>query len=223
MLEKIKENKTVIILLIIAVYIAIMYTFGMPKENIKETNPEEAPRDIIEEEPKTVKVDIKGQVKNPGVYELDANSRVIDVIELSGGVNNNADNSLINLSKKIKDEMVIIVYSKIEVQKLKEDKIKECVCPASNDACITNEKQETLTEKQASKTDNTSNGTNDKISINTATLEQLQTLTGIGEAKAEAIIEYRMKNGLFTTIEEIKNVAGIGESIFEKIKDNITI
>ena len=68
-----------------------------------------------------------------------------------------------------------------------------------------------------------SSNTNTKISLNHATKEELLTLTGIGESKANLIIEYRNQNGGFKTIEEIKNVKGIGDKMFEKIKDNITI
>lgn len=112
--------------------------------------------------------------------------------------------------------MVIIIYSNNEVKEFKKTKELEsqvqqnCVQPnenaLKNDACITE------------KANNSS-----KISINTATEEQLQTLPGIGESKAKDIINYRTENGPFTSIEDIKNVSGIGESLFAKIKDYITL
>lgn len=171
----------------------------------------------------TIKVDIKGAVNNPGVYELKNNSRVGDVILISGGLTKDADTSVINLSKTLKDEMVIIIYTKKEISEMKKGSTsikyieKECVCPKiENDACIenlvTNEKNDTA-----------QNVKNTKISLNTASMKELSTLSGIGESKAKAIIDYRNKNNGFKTIEEIKKVSGIGNSIYEKIKDNITI
>ena len=170
------------------------------------------------EEVEKIKVDIKGEINTPGVYELTKENNVMDAINLAGGLTNKSDTSNINLSKKLKDEMVIIVYSKQEIINMKEK--EKITCPPCNNACI-EEKDETskinITEKKET---NESNG---KININTANIEELQTLTGIGETKAQNIIDYRNKTGGFKDIEEIKNVQGIGESAFEKIKDNITI
>ena len=102
---------------------------------------------------------------------------------------------------------------------IKEKEEIKITCPKVNDACITNELDEPLLEKT---TENTKQ-TNNKISINKATIEELQKLTGIGETKAKAIIEYRLKEGEFKTTKDIIKVNGIGEALFEKIKDNITI
>ena len=170
-----------------------------------------------------IKVNIKGAVSNPGVYEIKPSSRVIDVIEISGGLLKSADTSILNLSKKLSDEDVIIVYTKDEVKSIKEgNKVieyieKECNCPyIQNNACIESNKTIDNNEFSVSNKDG-------KVSINTATLEELQTLSGIGSSKAEDIIEYRTKNGKFNKIEDILNVKGIGEALFEKIKDNITV
>lgn len=172
----------------------------------------------------SIKVNIKGAVKNPGVYELESNSRVEDAIDISGGLSDNADTSIINLSKKLFDESVIIIYTKEEVKKIKQGNVviqyieNECNCPSfENNACID---PDTLVNSDSGTTVDELNG---KISINKATIKELQTLSGIGEAKAKSIIEYREINGSFKTIEEIKNVKGIGDAIFEKIKDNITV
>ena len=170
------------------------------------------------EEIEKIKVDIKGEINTPGVYELTKENNVMDAINLAGELTNKSDTSNINLSKKLKDEMVIIVYSKQEIINMKEK--EKITCPPCNNACI-EEKDETskinITEKKET------NESNEKININTANIEELQTLTGIGETKAQNIIDYRNKNGGFKEIEEIKNVQGIGEAAFEKIKDNITI
>ena len=219
---KYRYRKQIIIGLIITIILIglIVFTIVNIKKDKKEDDivvekkiTKKKNKEVVEE----LKVDIKGQVINPGIYSLKANSRVIDVIAAAGGLTEFADTSVINLSKKIKDEMVIIVYSREEVidfHKTKEiEKQVEERCiqkdeeSLKNDACIT--------------TDNNSTPTG-KISINTATMEELMTLTGIGEAKAKDIISYREKNGPFKTIEDIKNVSGIGDSLFAKIKENIT-
>ena len=165
-----------------------------------------------------IKVDIKGKVKNPGVYEVDSNYRVIDAIKKAGGVTNDADTSVVNLSKKVYDEMVIIIYSKAEVKNIseikKQEEIKEKACLSNeklvNGACISIEPSEGSAEADK------------KVSINTDSIDELMMLPGIGESKAKEIITYRKTHGNFSSIEDIMNVEGIGESIFEKIKDNIT-
>ena len=161
-------------------------------------------------------MDIKGEIINPGIYSLEANSRVIDVINLAGGLTQNANTTVINLSKKITDEMVIIIYSNEQVAnfsktKEMEENIQE-KCQGDtikNDACIE------ISDEQEQ--------TSQMISLNTASKEELMQLPGIGEAKALDIIKYREENGLFKNIEDIKNVSGIGDSLFAKIKDFITI
>ena len=166
---------------------------------------------IVEEK---IKVDIKGQVINPGIYSLKPDSRVIDVIAAAGGLTGEADTSVINLSKKITDEMVIIIYSKAEVADFHKTKEIEEQCHQKNeeslinDACIKSDTEETKLGK---------------ISLNKATKEELMTLPGIGESKAKEIINYREKNGPFKTIEDLKKVTGIGENIFAQIKENITV
>ncbi len=164
------------------------------------------------------KVDIKGEVLNPGIYTLPCESRVIDVIEKAGGLTQNANTTVINLSKKISDEMVIIIYSNEEVLSFEETKAKEkeviehCIQKEENalknDACISTEEE---------------NSQVGKISLNQATKEDLMKLPGIGESKADLIIQYRKEHGSFQTIEEVKEVSGIGESIFEKIKDYLIL
>lgn len=179
--------------------------------------------DIENTDIKKVKVDVKGMVKMPGVYEIDENSRVIDAINISGGLIDGANTSYINLSKKVTDEMIIIVYSNEEIESFKEDKKeiiyveKECECPDNiNDACISE-------NKESDKTVNTKENTDNLVSINSGTKEELMTLDGIGESKAQAIIDYRLKNGNFLNLEDLMNVSGIGEKAYSKIKDNIKL
>lgn len=190
-----------------------------------------------------IKVDVKGAVKNPGVYELETGDRVIDAINKAGGLKENANTSIINLSKVLEDAFVIVVYTDNDLKDVVMDKYVENnnSCPATiNDACIvetdrvtsTNTNSNTSTKTSSSKTINkstsksnssTTKSTNQVVNINTATLSELQTIPGVGESKAQAIITYREENGGFKSIEEITNVSGIGDSTFEKIKNNITI
>ena len=161
---------------------------------------------------KMIKVDIKGAVNNPGVKEVLYDTTVDDVIKMSGGLLEDADTSRINLSKKVQDEDVIIVYKKDELEKENYIEIveKECICPIiTNDACL---------NPSFKNIENTSS----KISLNTSSKEELMRLNSIGLAKANAIIEYREEH-LFNRIEDIMNVKGIGKALFEKIKDYISV
>ena len=185
------------------------------KKDIKKNEEEEEESDVY------YQIDIKGEVINPGIYTVKEGSRVIDVIRLAGDLTEVADTSVLNLSKKVKDEMVIIVYSYDEVLNFTETKEKEeieqeaCINQngITNDACI---------EDSTDDTSSSSVVISGKISLNTATLDELMMLPGIGEAKAEAIIKYREEVGAFQSIEELKEVNGIGEAIFDQIKESIT-
>ena len=161
--------------------------FKMPKQ-VDEEYYDSAPLNDVENvviEQSKALVDVKGAVKYPGVYELDSMDRVINAIDLSGGLLDDADTSKLNLSQKLVDEMVIMVP--FINQDIEDDIV-----------------------------------TSTKISLNSATLDELMSLSGIGESKAKAIIEYR--NGKkFASIEELINVKGISESLYEQIKDSITI
>lgn len=166
-------------------------------DNNKETN--------------TIKVDIKGEVKKPGVYEVTENMNVNDAIKMAGGLKKGASTDNINLSKTLKNEMVIIISKKLK------ENIKNTI---KNDALPNS--SEVIGELKNSDTNNIQNDSNKLISLNKGSLDELMTIPGIGEQKAKQIIEYRNSNA-FTSIEDIKNVSGIGESLFEKIKDYITI
>lgn len=178
-------------------------------------------------------VDVKGAVKNPGVYEVDSTAIINDVITLAGGFQSNAYQNGINLSKKVSDEMVIYIYTKSEIK----EKATEAVAK-TNDTCKTTdydickcvEQQESVIETNSTKLETTDHEditnedkTNLLVNINTAGKEELLTLSGIGEAKAEAIINYRNEFGLFKAITDIMNVSGIGEALFAKIQNFITI
>lgn len=182
-------------------------------ENLEKD--EEVQSEIIEET--FVTVDIKGAVKNPGVYTVKSTAIINDVVKMAGGLTKKANTSLINLAKTVTNEMVIIIYTDEEVKKsnivdtVVEVIEKECVCPnIKNDGCINTEIDEPISNK------------GDKlININTASLEELMSLPGVGEAKAKAIISYR-DNKRFEKIEDILNVSGFGDNLYEQIKIHIT-
>lgn len=155
---------------------------------------------IIEEiKPSVFMVDIKGAVKNPGIYKVEEGKRIVDIIEMSGGLLEKADITSINLSEKVKDEMVIFIPKK-----------EEAIVEEFNDKkdVSSSIKKEII---------------NSKISINTGTLNDLMKVKGIGEVKAKSIIDYRIKNGNFKKLEDIMKVKGIGEATFNKIKDSIKL
>lgn len=190
----------------------------------KEDNKDE---NINEESNNTIYVDIKGAVKSPGVYEVNNDSKVIDIINLAGGLNKNASTKYINLSKKLNNESVIYIYTNNEIntfiKEQNKEPLTECKCETENiKSCIDN-KSSIIEKGQDTITNQDKKEDNSKININNASKDQLTSLTGIGDAKANAIIDYRNKNGNFKAIEEIKNVSGISDSLYEKIKDNITI
>ena len=214
---KVLNNRKKIIIAVSLVSISILlvyyYFFNHSGEEILN-DLEITNNDVPTNSNDSIYVDIKGQVNTPGVYSfnIDNNARINDLIEKAGGLTKDADTSLINLSKKLEDEMTIIIYSKKEIdnyvktQNDLEKKLEICETKLKKNACI-KEKNET---------------TGNKININKATLDELITIPGIGEAKAKAIIEYRSRNK-FNSIEDIKNVEGIGENLFASIKESITV
>ncbi len=168
---------------------------------------------LKQEEIGEVYVDIKGAIKKPNVYKVASNARVIDVINLAGGLTKTGTTKNINLSAQVKNEMVIYVFSKNDLSVSNTTKAVSTVPFTTNvinyDSCITTSKVEEKTDSSL-------------VNINTASKEELMTLNGIGASKADAIIMYRVENP-YTKIEDIMNVAGIGESAFAKIKENITV
>ncbi len=144
-------------------------------------------------------VDLKGAVKYPKVYRIAADERVDDLIQLAGGFTADADQRRVNLAAKLKDEEVVYVSKKGENS-------PEGVANTSDAT------DQPLTTSSAA-----------KVNINTADLASLETLSGIGEKKAQDIIDYRTKNGNFQKLEDLGNVSGFGVKTLEKLKDSICI
>lgn len=158
----------------------------------------------------TSTVHVAGAVKNPGVYNLPSSSRVIDAIKQAGGATENADLDQINLADYISDGQ------KIEVPSFKQDNT------LSNYKLIT-DKLEQLNSNNSDSKDEKSSAKSDLVNINTADSSELQSLPGIGATIANNIVEYRKENGIFETIEDLKNVSRIGDKTFDKLKDLITV
>ena len=142
-------------------------------------------------------VDVKGEVHHPGVYQMKAENRVKDLIEAAGGFTPLADDHKLNLSQLLEDQMVIVVPKKGEE--------------------VNSELAQTPTPHKKEV------GKEGKVNINTATVEELKTLKGIGEKKAEAIIEYRKQNGSFKNKEELMKVRGIGKKLYESFQERVIV
>ena len=192
---------------VLAVIVIILVGRGMMASSMKEkvmvTNAVNTTR--VEETttmmPQNCYVDIKGEVLRPGVYEFSCESRIQEVIKKAGGFTEEADEIKINLAQKISDQMQIIVPN-------------------------LNSKQEGGVTEGNSEKGNLSNTTPSNlkqgtVNINTATLEELQTIKGIGKKKAEAILQYRKEHGAFRTKEDLLQVKGIGKKALEAIESQV--
>ena len=193
---------------VLAVIVIILVGRGMmassTKEKVMVTNAVNTTR--VEETttimPQNCYVDIKGEVLRPGVYEFSCESRIQEVIKKAGGFTEEADETKINLAQKISDQMQMIVPNLHSKQ-------EEGVTEGNS-------------EKGNSSNTTPSNSKQGTVNINTATLEELQTIKGIGKKKAEAILQYRKEHGAFRTKEDLLQVKGIGKKALEAIESQVT-
>lgn len=221
MKEKILEHKTVASVLGTVLVMLVMFFAWSSMESHKAEVQNDLPAlstnfstsRVETSQPKTVTsasktesdkifVDIKGAVRKEGVYELTSGSRVTDVVKLAGGFTDDADKKSVNLAEKVADEAVIYVA-----------RVGEEVTPASTPSQAKN------TAPSGAQQDADSA----QINLNTATLEELQTISGIGAKRAQDIIDYRDNNGGFSSVDDLKNVSGIGEKTLEKLKAEVTV
>lgn len=201
-----KQKIMVIVFAIVVIGVIAIYYINSTKEiynydeldydleNIAENREEESKENII--------VHVAGEVIKNGIVEVKENARINDVVEAAGGLTDNADLSQVNLAYIVEDGQKIYIPSKEEYV----EKTEEIIQADAGNAVI----EEINTEKGL-------------VNINKADLQELETLPGIGEAIAQKIMQYRQENGNFATIEDIKNVSGIGDAKFESIKDFITV
>lgn len=199
---KIKQNKLLLItaamVMILTVAAVLFYLNGNSQTiSIQQADKESAVDDVAAGKGETgnVYVDIGGCVKKPGVYEVSADSRIFEVIEKAGGVTDDADTSTVNQAETVSDGLKIIIP----------DKQNTAGNPAVSES-----------------SDMSGSSQTNKININTSDSSTLTDLPGIGPVTAEKIVSYREENGYFKTTEDIKNVSGIGEKTYEKLKSKIT-
>lgn len=205
-----KETIKNIIILVIIILIGIYYFFRENSNNYEEINKSdiiiesnENIKNSVSEEgiEENIKVYIIGEVETPGVIELNVGSRLEDAIILAGGTTNLSDLSKINLARVLEDGQKIYIPS---INENGNDNLQE------------------VEELEEYDTNNNLKSTK-KININTATITELCTLSGVGESLANKIIKYREENGKFKTIEDLKNVNGIGDKKYESLKDYVCV
>ena len=179
------------------------------EENVLESAADsvEKESEMWTERQKVIYVHICGAVAAEGVYTLSEGSRLIDGVTAAGGFLPVADTSYHNLAALLSDGQKVYVPTEEET---KEVPVSERTEPVGN-----------VGAKNAEGTENTAQQA--KVNLNTAGIEELTTLSGIGESKAKSILQYREKVGAFQKIEELKKVSGIGEAMFERVKDQITV
>ena len=191
-----KANKDKLIIIIV---IMVLAGLGFYKSNNSDDEVDQnllqfANTNIEEtaNSPKEIYVHIDGEVNNPGLYKLTTNDRVNDLLVIAGGATDKASLKDINLAKRLEDEMKIYIPSK--------------------DENLSNEVSDQSGISSSS----------GKVNINTATKDELKTLPGIGDSRADEIIRYR-ENTVFSKIEDIKNISGIGDKTYEKLKELISV
>ena len=150
--------------------------------------------------PKVMYTDIKGSVKEPGIYSLSSKERVYDVLKRAGGLLEEADSDRINFSAKIEDQQVLYIPAVGEE------------LPEHLDQLASSEGKQSTADSEPS-----------KININTASPSELQQIPGIGSVKAQEIIRFREENGSFQKVEDLQEISGIGEKTVEKLKNFVTI
>ncbi len=209
-----KKQKTIILIIAIIVAIGMIY-FIYNKNQIRSdidleseiliSNTSENKTNVELQEDLVI-IHITGSVKNPGIVKLKDGSRIEDAIEAAGGLTENADITNVNLAYVLDDGV------KIRIPSITDEK-------NGDEQILEEESGENIIEE----TNMTLGASTKEVNINKATETELQSLPGIGASLASRIIEYRNQNGKFSTIEDIKNVNGIGDSKYDNIKDFITV
>ena len=217
MIEFLKQRKVVIIIGILVTILVGWKLFD--SKNFDEVNSNEILVSNLknnekekneDKEEEMMAIHVTGEVKNPGVVKVKQGSRIEDIIEAAGGLTENADITNVNLAFEVEDGMKIRIPSNDEGNENEGNIIEQYITQDSGKGVIVSE-------------DKSSENLSLVININTANETELEQLPGIGASIAGRIIDYRNKNGKFKAIEDIKNVTGIGETKFEKIKDLIKV
>ena len=215
MFENLNSKQKILVLIIITVIVTgiIIYIYNSNKVDISELNDEilinnNSTNNTIEnisDEKNMIIIHITGAVKTPGIVKLEEGSRIEDAINKAGGLTEDADISKVNLAYILEDGIKIIIPSNTDIGDFQEENI------------LSNDSGEGIIDNIETSSKSSS------LNINKATEQDLQNLPGIGPSLAAKIIAYRDENGKFTTVEDIKNVNGIGDSKYENIKDYICV
>ena len=206
MIEFLKQRKIVIIICILIIILVgwkIYDSSNFETEEERQIIDSNTQESKTEDEEELVIVHVTGEVKKPGVVRVKEGSRVEDIVKAAGGLTENADISNINLAYVVEDG------TKIRIPSTDDEKQEEYITQSIGEGIIMQEES--------------NNSRSSIVNINTANETELEELPGIGASIAGRIIEYRNKNGKFKSIEDIKNVTGIGDSKFEKIKESIKV
>jgi competence protein ComEA len=173
---------------------------------------------------KKIKVDVSGEIAKPGVYELTEGERVEDLIKLAGGLKKDADRAGINLALKLKDEAKVVVPSKLspKPQSATNSLISSPSKALPKNAGTTPQVADSGTQKVVSRSTKKQPPAN-PVSVNGASESELQSIPGIGPSMAQKIVAYRNTNGPFAAIEDLRKVKGMGEKLFDKIHEWITL
>lgn len=209
MLDFLKQRKVIIIIVVVIIGFIVWKLYNKSEsfssEDVLISDKNTISESKTEEEEDIIIVHITGEIKKPGVVKIKQGSRIEDVISSAGGLTENADISNVNLAFIVEDGVKIKIPSVNE-----DDNTDEYISSDSGkNVIISDEKKEKANTII--------------VNINTAPQTELEQLPGIGASIATRIIDYRNKNGKFKAIEDIKNVTGIGENKYEKIKDLIKV
>lgn len=213
-LEKIKQYKLALVIALIGVVIAgfmmlqreqkqenniqqLMEQTSYSSSSTTEKSKQRSESDQGDKNEGMVTVDVKGAVKKPGVYQLKSSSRVHDALLKAGGMTDEADLKSINQAQKLVDEAVVYVA-----------KVGENVVDVTTNTSTSSA---------------TSQAKSGLVNLNTATEADFQTISGIGQKRAQDIIAYREANGKFKSVDDLKNVTGIGAKTLEKLKEYVTV
>ena len=188
----------------------------------KESDAEAGPMDEEVQE-SLLTVHVCGAVRREGVYSLPAGSRIRDAVDAAGGFSGDADRSYLNLAMKIEDAWQIRVPTKEEAEALRLEQGRSGSGTAVPGAAPGLSGTSGLQGAGTANDDAGTGNQEEKINLNTASKEQLMKIPGVGEAKAQRIIEYREQNGRFEAIEDLMKVPGIKDASFQKMKDYITV
>ncbi|GBD79311.1 putative competence protein ComEA [Tetragenococcus halophilus subsp. halophilus] len=199
--ERLKKFLPLILATLVTVFVLVIYFSQSNNEQADawEEN-ESAFQQATEDSEKTTEetgkiiVDIKGEINKPGVYELEGDARVKEVILEAGGLTKQAEKKQLNLAEKLQDQQMIYIPNKEEAEEMEIDGDKEA-----------------------------EDNNEDMIDINAADINELQEISGVGPAKAQAIVDYREENGAFESVDELNEISGFGEKTVEKLRDSIKI